>query len=140
NTATVVVSGDLVPGNDTANDQTTILPDLTITKSHAGNVTQGQGGATYTITVTNNGSTATTGTVTVTDALPGGLTATAISGTGWACVLATLTCTRNDVLLPGASYPAITLTVDVAGNASTPQVNNVSVSGGGDATAGNNSD
>ena len=40
-------------------------PDLTITKSHSGNFTQGQTGATYTITVTNSGSVATNGTVRV---------------------------------------------------------------------------
>src|SRR6266404_245664 len=92
-------------------------PDLTITKSHSGNFTQGQVGATYSITATNSGFAATSGTVTVTDTLPAGLTATAISGTGWTCVLGTLTCTRSDALAAGASYPAITLTVNVANNA-----------------------
>ncbi len=54
----------------------------------------------------------------MTDTLPAGLTATAISGGGWSCMLGTLTCTRSDV--PGQpvdSYPDITLTVDVANNA-----------------------
>ena len=32
------------------------------------------------------------------DTLPAGLTATAISGTGWTCVLATLSCTRGNAL------------------------------------------
>src|SRR5438034_6604389 len=89
-------------------------PDLTVTKSHTGNFTQGQLGATYTITATNSGSAPTSGTVTVTDTLPAGLTATAISGTGWTCVLGTLTCTRSDALLAGATYPAITLNEDLA--------------------------
>ena len=78
------------------------LSDLTIAKSHTGNFTQGQVGATYSITATNSGSAATSGTVTVTDTLPAGLTATAISGTGWTCVLGTLTCTRSDALAAGA--------------------------------------
>src|SRR6266851_4644399 len=38
-------------------------PDLTITKSHSGNFTQGQVGATYSITATNSGSAPTSGTV-----------------------------------------------------------------------------
>jgi len=105
--------------NDTDDDLTTInqLPDLTINKSHTGNFTQGQTGATYSLTATNSGLTATSGTVTVTDTLPVGLTATAISGTGWTCVLGTLTCTRADVLAAGGSYPVITVTVNVANNA-----------------------
>ncbi len=34
-------------------------------------------------------------------------------------------CTRSDVLAAGASYPAITVTVDVASDATSPQVNSV---------------
>jgi hypothetical protein len=55
-----------------------------------------------------------------------------MAGTGWDCTAAT-TCTRSDVLAAGASYPAITVTVNVAVNATSPQVNAVSVSGGGSA-------
>ncbi len=111
-------------------------PAVTIVKSHTGNFAQGQTGATYTVTVSDTaGASPTSGTVTVTDTLPPGLTASAISGTGWSCTLATLTCTRSDVLAAGSSYPAITVTVNVAGNATSPQINMVSVSGGGSATA-----
>lgn len=120
-------------GNNSTTDATTVngIPDMTVAKTHVGNFTQGQVGATYSLTVTNSGTLATSGTVTVTDTLPVGLTATAISGTGWACVLGTLTCTRNTVLAVGASYPVITLTVTVAGNAPASVTNSVSVSGGG---------
>ncbi len=52
--------------------------------------------------------------MTVSDTLPAGLTATAISGTGWSCTLSTLTCTRSDALAAGAIYPPITVTVNVA--------------------------
>src|SRR5207253_3929503 len=131
NTASVSVSGgtELNTANNTDDDLTTISqPDLTITKSHVGNFTQGQTGAQYTITVTNSGSTSTTGTVTVTDTLPTGLTATAISGTGWTCTLATLVCTRTDVLTAGNSYPTIALTVTVAGNAPASVTNSATVS------------
>ena len=85
----------------TDDDPTTIDGvNLNINKSHQGNFTQGQTGAEYTIEVSNAGPSDSTGTVTVTDTLPAGLTATAINGPGWNCVLATLTCTRSDSLPP----------------------------------------
>ena len=112
-------------------------PDLSIQKTHTGSLTQGQTGAQYTITVTNEGADPTVGTVTVVDTLPAGLTATAIDGSGWVCVLGTLTCTRTDVLAGGGSYPPITLTVDVASNAPPSLVNGATVSGGGQAASAN---
>jgi uncharacterized repeat protein (TIGR01451 family) len=128
-------------GNNSASDPTTVngVPDLTIVKSHVGNFTQGQVGATYSITATNSGTAATSGTVTVVDTLPSGLTAITISGTGWSCVLGTLTCTRNDALAVGASYPAITLTVNVSQTAPASVTNSVTVSGGGQNNTGNDS-
>src|SRR5204863_476947 len=102
------------------------LPDLAIAKTHSGNFTQGQIGATYTLTVSNVGAGPTSGAVTVTDTLPSGLTATGLAGSGWTCTLATLTCTRSDVLAAGASYPPITLTVNVAVNAP-PSVTNIAM-------------
>src|SRR5439155_5238665 len=139
NSVSVSGGGQTNTANDTATDPTTVnqLPDLTIAKSHSGNFTQGQTGATYSITVTNSGLAATSGTVTVTDTLPGGLTASAIAGTGWTCVLGTLTCTRSDVLAASASYPAITLTVNVANNAPASVSNSVTVSGGGELNTAN---
>ncbi len=114
-------------------------PDLTISSAHTGNFTQGQSGATYTITAANAGSLVTSGTVTVVDTLPAGLTATAISGTGWSCDLPTLTCTRSDVLAAQSSYPAITLTVNVATNAAGQVTNAATVSGGGEINLANDS-
>jgi len=73
-------------------------PDMTISKAHSGNFTTGDVGDTYSLFVTNSGSKPSSGTVTVVDTLPSGLTATAIGGSGWGCTLATLTCTRSDVL------------------------------------------
>ncbi|HEU4417052.1 MAG TPA: hypothetical protein VFT65_19850 [Candidatus Angelobacter sp.] len=113
-------------------------PDLVVSKTHSGNFLVGQTGATYTITASNIGGASTVGTVTVVDTLPPGLTATAISGTGWTCTLATLTCTRADGLAGGSSYPAITLTVNVDPNASQGQVTNtVNIAGGGETNLGN---
>jgi uncharacterized repeat protein (TIGR01451 family) len=113
--------------------------DLTISKTHSGAFTQGDLGKTYTLTVTNIGPIDTDGsTVTVTDTLPAGLTATNLSGTGWTCDVPSLTCTRTDVLAARGSYPAITLTVNVAGNAPSSVTNSATVSGGGEQNTTNN--
>ena len=72
--------------------------------------------------------------------LPIGLTATAISGSGWTTNLAALTCTRSDALSAGAVYPPIFVTVTVATNAPATVTNAAVVSGGGDATSGTASD
>lgn len=142
NEASVSGGGDVNSGNDVDFDDTNIIQvaDLTINKSHTGNFTQGEQGKTYTITVTNNGDGSTNGLVTVTDSLPAGLTATNLSGTGWSCTLATLTCTRSSALDSGLSYPNITLTVNVAVNAPEEVTNQVTVSGGGEANTVNNTD
>ena len=112
--------------------------DLTISKAHTGTFVQGQTGATYSIVVTNSGTGPTAGTVTVSDTLPSGMAATAISGTGWTCTLGTVSCTRSNALAAGASYPTITLTVNVAANAPAFVTNVASVSGGGDTNTSNN--
>ena len=117
---------------------TTTAPDLAIIKSHTGNFIQGDIGDTYTIIVTNVGTAASSGTVTVTDALPSDMTATAISGTGWTTNLSTLTCTRSDALAAGSAYPPITITVNVSAGAAASVTNTATVSGGGDINLANN--
>jgi uncharacterized repeat protein (TIGR01451 family) len=138
---TVSVSGG---GSATANasDSTVITPapsaQLTITKTHTGNFTQGQQGAQYNLAVANSpGTTPTTGTVTVTETAPSGLTLVSMAGTGWTCGGANPAnvCTRSDVLAGGASYPVITVGVNVAADATSPQVNTAGVTGGGSAPA-----
>ncbi len=114
-------------------------PDLAISKTHTGSFTQGQTTASYTIMVSNVGSGATAGSVTVTDAVPMALTATAIGGSGWSCTQPSGPCTRGDILAAGSSYAALTLTVNVAANAPTSVTNTATVSGGGDTMLGNNS-
>jgi uncharacterized repeat protein (TIGR01451 family) len=105
-------------------------PVLVISKTHAGNFTQGQQGAIYTATVTNQaGAGTTSGTVTVTETVPAGLALVSMAGTGWICGGGT--CTRADVLNAGASYPPITVIVNVAPNAPSQLTNQVTVSGGG---------
>ncbi len=117
-----------------------LIPDLTIVKAHAGIFIRGQSGGSYTLAVSNVGNGPTSGLVTVVDTLPPGLIADSIGGAGWNCVLATLTCTRSDVLLPGNGYPLITIAVTVTANAAALVVNTVVVSGGGDVSPNNNDD
>jgi uncharacterized repeat protein (TIGR01451 family) len=140
NTVTVVGGGELNTVNSSGSDTVSVAAatDLLVTLTHVGSFTQGANGKTYTIIARNAGGLPTAGTVTVSDTLPAGLTATAISGTGWACTLGTLTCTRSDVLAGSTSYPAITLTVNVAGNAPADLVNTATISGGSDTNASNN--
>lgn len=114
-------------------------PDMTVAKSHTETFTQGDTGRTYTITATNSGNRPSTGAVTITDALPAGLTATGLTGPGWSCDLGTLTCTRNDELAAGASYSPITLAVNVAANASASLINTAIVSRAGENTANDTS-
>jgi len=140
NTATVSTSGsDPLSTNDSSTDMTTVVsgPDLTLTKTHAPDFFPGEVGATYTLTVKNSGVGAAFGTVTVSDMLPSGLTATGIVGMGWGCTPPGGPCTRSDGLAVGASYPPITLTVDVAGNAPAMVTNMAIVSGGGETVTAN---
>jgi trimeric autotransporter adhesin len=113
---------------------TAASPTLSVSKTHSGTFAPGQTGAQYIVTVGNAVSApATSGTVTVTEMVPDGLIFVSMSGTGWTC--AGITCTRTDALSPGANYPPIIVTVNVAANAASPQVNRVTVSGGGSAPA-----
>ena len=132
NKAVVSGGGEFNLLNDTALDATIIEPpaDLTISKSHTGVFTQGDSGDTYTITVSNASPGSTIGAVTVVDALPAGLRAKAMSGTGWTVNLSTLTATRSDALAGLASYPPLTVTVDVDLNAPATVTNVATVSGG----------
>jgi uncharacterized repeat protein (TIGR01451 family)/uncharacterized repeat protein (TIGR02543 family) len=147
NSASVSGGGCTVSPCSTASDPTTIVPNprLSLTKTHTGSFHQGDTGDQYTITVSNGSGTEvgpTSGTVTVSDTVPTGLTPTAATGTGWhksdgtgtnTCSVSgqVVTCTRTDVLARGGSYPAITVSVDVAVDALASITNSASVSGGG---------
>ncbi len=113
---------------------TTASAALSISKSHASNFAQGQQNAIYTVSVSNAaGAAPATGAVTVAENLPAGLVLVSMLGNGWVC--GNGNCTRSDGLASGSSYPPITVTVNVAGNATSPQVNQVNVSGGGSPSA-----
>src|SRR5271163_420881 len=139
NVTSAITSTEGGLGTTASASVTVLTADLTIAKSHAGDFTQGQTGAAYGITVSNQGTAATIGTVSVVDNLPASLTATAIAGTGWTCALSSLSCTRSDVLAIGASYPAITVAVNVSGVAPASVVNTAVVSGGGESNTSNDS-
>src|SRR6185436_9161552 len=86
--------------------------DLGVTMSHSGNFVAGGTGQ-YTITVSNAaGLEREDNTVTVT--LPTGYSFNAGTGTGWTCSAAgqVVTCTHAPTLNSGASFPALTLTVN----------------------------
>ena len=140
NTSGAVSSTNGGTGNTASASLTIAVADLTITKTHTGTFTRGQNGANWVITVKNSGAGPTLGAVTVVDTLPNVThppVATAISGTGWTCTLATLTCTRSDALASGASYPPITLTVNIPINIQNNFTNTATVSGGGETNTGN---
>ena len=147
-TQTVVIGGGgdaASPASVTASATILQSPDLTATSAHSGSFAQGDSSDNYTLTVKNViGQNSTTGgpsygLVTVADSLPWGLTATGMSGTGWTCDVAAVTCYRSDALAEGSSYPPITLTVSVAANAPASVVNSVTVAGGGMTTGANSS-
>jgi len=142
NTATVsATTTDPVPDNNRATDPVTVPPlvDLGITKSHTPQPMQVGDRATYSIGVSNAGSTDDPGPLTVTDALPAGLTFVSGSGDGWACVavgqdvtcartagLATTGNTAFDIVVqvgPDA-YPGVINTAVVSSRAEDPNPDN----------------
>jgi alpha-tubulin suppressor-like RCC1 family protein len=118
-----------------------IAPSLSIASSHTGNFYRGEPVAYYILNVTNSPSAGlTSGTVFVTDFVPAGTTLLSISGPGWSCTAASATCSRSDVLAPGASYPTIGVGVYVFPAAPLSTTNYANVGGGGTATPGTASD
>jgi hypothetical protein len=107
----------------------TIPPQLSIAKTHDGEFAQCLQVGNNTVTVSN----ATQGIVTVTNTPPPGLALVGLSGANWSCNAAT--CTRNDPLAPGDRYSPITVTVNAAADSASPQINSVTVSGGGSSSA-----
>lgn len=116
--------------------------DLLLSKA-VGKVPEKGGTGTWTLTVKNNGPDTARGLFTVTDTVPvpAGFTLTSMSGAGWACTLAAVSCTRNDTLNSGASFEVITLGYSVAQNVAegTSYPNTATVTGGTyDPVPGNN--
>jgi uncharacterized repeat protein (TIGR01451 family) len=117
-----------------------VAPDpIAISASHSpASFERGQTGNTLTLTVTNTGDRPSDAdpvggsAVTVRDQLPAGLRATSASGPGWTCTgSGTRTCRRTDTLAASASYPPITITVDVAADAPATITNSPTVTAHG---------
>lgn len=127
-------SSDPVSGNNTAT-ASQAPTFLTIAKtSSADSFVAPTSTGSYTLTVTKNGTSVDLGTLTVADVLPAGVTATSITGSGWTCTLATVSCTRNDdqaasptVVISPTAYPAITLNVSFDGPSQATLINRASV-------------
>jgi uncharacterized repeat protein (TIGR01451 family) len=115
------------------------VPDLTIAASHGSGFTNGEQGATYTVTVSNIDNAATSGLVSVSATLPAGVVAATLAGAGWNCVLATVSCTRSDALSGNSSYFPIILTVNIASGATGSVTSTFSVAGGGETNTANDS-
>ena len=105
-------------------------PVLAMNVTHAANFTQGETGQVYSIVVTNAQTAGpTTGAVTVTETVPVGLTLISMTGSGWTC--SGNSCTRSDALAQSASYPPITVTVNVDETAPIQFDNEATLTGGG---------
>ena len=158
--AAVITAGNVTGSQSSSGTVTTNVtlpagPDLVVASTPNGPFLAGDATDTFTLYVTNNGTSATSGTVTLTDTLPTGFTpAAAMNGAvinGWSVAVSgqTVTATRGDVLNPGAQYPAtpaglnyypaLTLTFAVASNATGSLTNTATVTGGGDAFPANDS-
>jgi uncharacterized repeat protein (TIGR01451 family) len=127
--------------NNRAVDITPVLGliDLAVAKSHTGEFVRGGTGV-FQIVVSNVSQEPSSGQITLTDSLPTGLIQKTVAGQGWSCQVngQTVICARSDALSPGASYPAISLEVNIALNAPSQLTNEASISGGNDANAANN--
>ena len=157
NTAVACTCTETSLTNNTASDSITVtaappatLPDLTLTKTHAGTTFVSGDSVTFTLTPNNIGTAATSGTVTLTDTLPAGLTATAISGgAAWTCTLAPLACTSTASFTAIAAPVApatlvagtqvITLVAAIGASTTGTLVNNATVGGGGETNTTNDS-
>jgi hypothetical protein len=128
------------------------LPTVAVTAGDNGPFTQGETGAQITVGIANQGpgstgdpTTAHSNPIQVTDTLNSAFTYTGYSGTDWTCTTppaTTVTCTNDDSIADGQSYPALTLEVTVSATAGTPISNTASVTAGsgGVANAGSSTD
>ena len=138
NNASVLGGGDVTQA--TSNDVTTTInpaptPNLIINKSGPSTGIVGNT-YNYTLTVNNTGTSATSGQITVTDALPQGLSFVAGSGNGWTCSASgqNVICTSSTAIFVNGTVNII-LTVNPTQTGT--YVNIASVVGGGDNSSAN---
>ena len=102
--------------NDTAMTSTAVdrAADLAVAQVDTPDPVTAGSGLTYALSVTNLGPSDDLATVTVTDTLPGGVTFSSATGTGWICgeVGGVVTCTRSGLAVGAAPLITVLLTVD----------------------------
>jgi uncharacterized repeat protein (TIGR01451 family) len=134
NNVTVVGGGDssTAAGSDTTTVIVGPAPNLTIDKSSVGSMAVNVAN-TFTIAVTNSGSAATSGTITVTDTLPSNFTFSSGSGGSFTCTASgqDVTCNRTSSM---AASETATITLNVTPTTTGVVVNTATVVGGGDSS------
>ncbi len=144
NTATVDSDTDDPNEGNNTDDQTALAgnADLAIDKTGPAPIVEGTVRG-YVLEVSNVGDIASSGTVTVTDQIPDGLEVLKAFGNGWVCEIegSLVTCSRDDSLQPGASFPEIRIRVTPVEDAPFEIVTNSGVvSLPGDPNPGNDTD
>jgi len=112
-------------------------PTVAITYTNPSTPFEQGGSDTVTINVTNTGATAADSSLTLTIAVPGGITPTQLQGvgnTGWTCNPATLTCNRtvSGQSLAAGTSDAVALTFSIASQATVGQASITASLSGGD--------
>jgi uncharacterized repeat protein (TIGR01451 family) len=145
NAATVSTPGDVNPGNNRSQTAplAVVAPDLTLAKVALTPFLRAQN-ASYQLTVSNVGTGATTGAITVTDTLAPGIGFVSAAGTGWSCSAAgalaagpTVTCTSAGPIA-AAGTSVLTLTVLVDATAANTVSNTATVQTPNDVNTANN--
>lgn len=113
NQASVSGPEDKNPANDTTTDPTTIVDkaEIDLTKTVTGPDPVRAGETTSFALTAHNAGPSDADQVTITDALPAGMTVADLDGSGWTCDSATLTCTIGT--LPAGESRTVTITVRV---------------------------
>ena len=147
NVVTVTTPAESDTGNDTATDLGNVQGysvDYGMDKTVVGTGGAPQGGqARFSLLVTNEGTGIGNSPVVVTDLLPEGLTYSGASGDGWTCASddpSTVTCTHEGNVDAGGVLPAITVTADVAEDATGPVTNTAVVESDDDFSGDNDQD
>lgn len=112
-------------------------PDMTVTSNTGDQYSAGGLYNEVVLLAQDSGALPTFGAITITDTLPAGLTATAMSGPGWDCDVATVTCTTSAVVTANEVLPAVRLFFDVNPAYAGTVQNLVTVSGGGEVNIAN---
>ena len=123
-------------------------PVVTVLVPSTSTFTQGQQGASFTVTVNNTGPGSTgdptlgSDPMTVTDTLNSAFTYANYSGTGWSCSASaqTVTCTNDSAVVDGNEYPELTIDVNVSNTASGSISNSVTAQGAGVASTNSDTD